>query len=153
MAQISIGKIRFEAPDEYVSRMLVMTAATEGPSLGGRMAIKKEAPFSKNFVVTSEPIEKETSVDDYAAAQIANLTQGATGFKVIEQTTVEGSASEIPIIICQAPGPGGRLLNTVSGYFVIETTAYTISASHLAGLPFNTHKQEYIDIIKSLAIG
>ena len=153
MSEFKIGKLGFAAPDDYSPRMLVIVAPQkEGPKMPGQMVVKQESKFARNIVVAAEDVPEGMDVGEYSEKQIGVLTQGMPNFKILKRGTVTIGGKESPMFEAQSTGPEGRLLNSITAYYVSGTTAYTLSGSNLAGLPFQDCRKEYISIIESFSV-
>jgi hypothetical protein len=154
MADFKMNGIGFTAPDDYQARMIVIAAPQKaGPAMPGQMAIKQESKFARNVVVASEDLPEAMDLKEYAEKQIGILKASMPGFQVLKQGEIEIGGKTCPMFEAQSAGPDGRLLNSMTCYVIKDRTAFTLSASHLAGLPFSDTKKEYAKIIQSFFAG
>ena len=154
MAEFKLNGVSFEAPDDYQTRMIVIAAPQKasGPPMPGQMAMKQESKFARNLVVASEDVAEGMNAKEYAEKQLTILKGTMPGFQVLKQGSLSVAGQDCPMFEAQSSGPGGRLLNSMTVYAVKGKLAYTLSASHLAGLPFSDTKKEYTKIIESFLI-
>ncbi len=152
MTDFKLGGLGFSAPGEYRARMLVIAAPhKEGPA-HGQMVVKQQSSFARNVVVASEDVGEGVDVREYSERQLAVLKQTMPNFEVLKQGTVTIDGVECPMFEAQSTGPDGRLLNSMTAHYVNGRTAYTLSASHLAGLPYSDTRKEYLAIIGSFRV-
>lgn len=149
MTDFKLAGLGFQAPNDYRTRMIVITAPQKEAPKTGHMVIKQQSSFARNVVVACEDIPEGTSLEEYAEKQIATLKQTLPGFKLLSQGTAKVAGMTCPMIEAQSTGPEGRLLNSMTVYALDGRTAYTLSASNLAGLPYQDCKKEYLAIIES----
>ena len=80
------------------------------------------------------------------------MKTGMTGFQLLKRSTATIGGKECPVFEIQSGGPEGRLLQALTAYVVHGKTAYTFTASQMAGLPFSEVKKEYLAIFSSAKI-
>lgn len=154
MADFKLNGISFSAPDDYQARMIVIAAPQKkAAAMPGQMAVKQESKFARNVVVASEDVSEGMDPKEYADKQIQILKGSMPGFQVLKQGSLAVGGVDCPMFEAQSAGPEGRLLNSMTVYMVKGKTAYTMSASHLAGLPFSDTKKEYAKILESFVPG
>lgn len=153
MTDYKLAGLAFTAPDDYRARMLVIAAPQkEGSKIPGQMVVKKESAFARNVVVATESVTAGTTAAQYAERQAAILKQSMQNFEVVKQGSLNIGGQECPMFEAQSSGPEGRLLSSLTAYLVKDNVAYTFSASHLAGLPYQETRAEYVKIIESFRL-
>src|SRR5690606_22461327 len=153
MTDFKLGGLGFEAPNEYRARMIVITAPQKEAPKTGHMVVKQQSTFARNVVVACEDVAEGVTLEEYAAKQVAVLKQTLPGFKLLAEGTATAGGARCPMIEAQSTGPEGRLLNSMTVYALHGRTAYTLSASNLAGPPYQDCKKEYLAIIESFRFG
>jgi hypothetical protein len=151
--QVKLGPISLETPDDYMPRMFVMTAPEAEKPKMGMMVTKQAQTFARNITVGTEAVDEGTTSDGYAEAQLAAMKAGMMGFQLLKKSTVNIAGKDCPLYEIQSAGPEGRLLQALTAYFVHGKTAFTLTASQMAGLPFNEVKKEYLAIFASAKSG
>lgn len=153
MIDFKLDGLGFQAPNDYRARMIVITAPQKEAPKTGHMVVKQQSSFARNVVVACEDVAEGTTLAEYADKQLGNLKQTLPGFKLLAQGTTSVGGQTCPMVEVQSTGPEGRLLNSMTVYALDGRTAYTLSASNLAGLPYQDCKKEYLAIIASFRFG
>lgn len=150
MTDFKLGGLGFTAPNDYRARMLVIAAPQkEGPKMPGQMVVKQQSNFARNVVVACEDLAEGMDIKAYSEKQVAQLKQSMPNFQILKEGTLMIGGTECPMFEAQSTGPQGRLLNSMTAYYLSGRTAFTLSASHLAGLPYQDTRKEYLSIIQS----
>ncbi len=150
--EFKLGPLAFETPDDYTPRMFVITAPEKAKPKAGMMVTKQEQTFARNVTVATEEVPAGTSVDAYAEAQLTAMKGGLQNFQLMKRSTVAVGGEECPLLEIQSAGPEGRLLQAMTAYVVKGTTAFTLSASQMAGIPYQDSRKEYLAIFSSLKV-
>lgn len=149
MTDFKLAGLGFQAPSDYRARMIVITAPQKEAPKTGHMVVKQQSSFARNVVIACEDVAEGTTLEQYAEKQLTTLKQTLPGFKLLGQGTTTVGGVTCPMIEAQSTGPEGRLLNSMTVYALDGRTAYTLSASNLAGLPYQDSKKEYLSIMES----
>lgn len=144
MADFKMNGLSLSAPDGYLVRSFVLAAPQERDRslMSGQMAVRKERAYARNVVVVPEEVPEGTDVDAFAARQLEAIKESMPDFQITRQSTTNIDNVECPVIEAQSAGPEDRLLNMMVTYRVRGTTAFTLSASRLAGLPLYGYVDE-----------
>lgn len=134
-----------QAPDSYAPKMIVLTGPPE--RIGGQKSY-----FARNVVVSSELVAHGTTVKAYADQQLSVLARNQEGFRRIETSEIEIAGTTCPLVEAQAQGPGGALYGQLMAYVVRGAMAYTLSASHVLGKPFDAARAEYLEMFRSVEL-
>ena len=147
-----LGPLTLTTPDDYSPRMFVMTAPEKEKPKIGMMVTKQEQTFARNVTLATEEVPATLTVLEYADAQLTAMKGGLPSFQLLKKGTVAIGGVEVPMVEIQSAGPEGRLLQAMIAYVIKGTTAFTLSASQMAGLPYNEVRKEYLAIFSSLKI-
>lgn len=150
MSRLSIGDLHFEAPPEYSVKMVIVTAPSKPQVQGGaKRFLQAERPYVRNIVVGREDIPEGTTLQQYADKQLEIMASQMPGFRKVKAGTITINGVECPLVEGQGTGPEGMLLSTLTAYVPGKGVVFTVSATHLAGIPFQDTKPEYVKIFES----
>lgn len=154
MTDFKLGDVSFTAPAGYLPRMVVIAAPPPaGGKTAGQMVVKKEASYARNVVVVSEALPEGSTAEAYVERQVLLLQKNLPNFQLLKRGETHVGGRVCPLVETQSTGPEGRLLNSMTAYFVVGRMAYTLSASQLAGLPYQDARSEYLAILASFRAG
>jgi hypothetical protein len=150
MTNFNMNGLSLSAPKGYQVRTLVLTAPQEkGSQVPGQMVMKKQSQYDRNVVVVAETVPPQTDAQAFADQQVQVLKQSVPDFQLTQQGVMNVGGMDCPMLEAQSAGPEGRLVQMMLVYAVKGNTAYSLSASNLAGLPYSESKKEYAEIIAS----
>lgn len=152
MPEFRLGPISLKAPDDYMPRMFVITAPEKAQPKAGIMVTKDVQRFARNITIATEEVGENTTAAEYADAQLVAMKQGLQGFSLMKRSTTPVGNTECPLLEIQSSGPEGRLLQAMTAYFVKDKLAFTLSASHMAGIPYQDTRKEYLAIFASITL-
>jgi hypothetical protein len=154
MSRLSIGDLHFEAPADYTVKMVIVTAPQKPQAgAGAKRFLQQERPYVRNVVVGREDIPEGMTLAVYVDRQMEIMAAQMPGFRKLKQTTITIRGHECPLVEGQGQGPEGMLLSTLTTYVPGDGVVFTISATHLAGIPFQDTKPEYLKIFQSFSLG
>lgn len=154
MTVFKLGDVSFTAPAEYLPRMVVIAAPPPaGPKPAGQMVVKKETSYARNVVIVSEALPDNTTAEAYTERQVLLLQKNLPNFQLLKRGEANVGGRMCPLVETQSTGPEGRLLNSITAYLIVGRMAYTLSASQLAGLPYQDARGEYLAIMASVRVG
>lgn len=148
MSRLSIGDLHFEAPPDYSVKMVIVTAPQK-VSGGAKRFLQAERPYVRNVVVGREDIPEGMTLAVYVDRQMEIMAAQMPGFRKVKQTTITIRGRECPLVEGTGQGPEGMLLSTLTTYVPGNGVVFTVSATHLAGIPFQDTKAEYLKIFES----
>lgn len=153
MPRISLGDLSVDAPADYSVKMVIM-AAPQKPQVAGpaKRFMQAERPFLRNIVIGRETVPDGTPIQTYVDRQIEIMSQQMPGFRRVKQETLTIDGVQCPLVEGQGTGPEGMLLGTLTAYVPGKGVVFTLSASHLAGLPFQETRAEYVKMFESFQI-
>lgn len=145
MPTFDLSSLQVTAPEGYGPRMVVLSGPLE--SFG-----HKEQPFRRNVVITCEDVAAGTDAEAFVKAQLGLLAQSMPGFTRVKTSTLEIDGQAVPLIEARSTGPGGMLVQNIIAYLIKGSSAFTLSATHLLGPRFEEHRNEFVDIFKSVMV-
>lgn len=150
MSRLTIGDLQLEAPPEYSVKMVIVTApAKPQMQAGSKRFLQAERPYVRNIVVGREDVAEGTSLQQYAERQMEIMAAQMPGFRKVKASTITIGGVECPLIEGQGAGPEGMLLSTLTTYVPAAGVVFTLSATHLAGIPFQDTRPEYVKMFES----
>ena len=91
------------------------------------------------------PVKEAPSGADWMKA-------GMPAFQLLKRGSVNVNGVECPLLEIQSGGPEGRLLQAMTAYVIKGKTAFTLTASQMAGLPYSEVRKEYLAIFNSVKL-
>ena len=150
MSRLDIGDLHFEAPSDYSVKMVIVTApAKPQMAAGAKRFLQAERPYVRNIVVGREDVPEGTTLQQYADKQVEIMSAQMPGFRKVKTGTLKINGVDCPIIDGQGTGPEGMLLATLTTYVPGKGVIFTLSATHLAGVPFQDTRPEYVKMFES----
>lgn len=128
-----------EVPDDWQDRSIISFVATVAPG-----------EFAPNVVVTKEPIDEETSVEDYAHRQFAVTQAEVQGLSVVEQQNVEINGRPA-VQIVQKISAHGLNLQQLQTFILAEEEIYVVTCTSTAAA-FQQHLPGFQKIADSLRL-
>lgn len=145
MPTFDLDALSVTAPQGYEAKMVVLTGPEESYGL-------KERPFRRNVVIARDEVAPGADAETYSKQQLGLLAQNMQGFTRVKTETLEIDGATVPLVDARSVGPGGVLLGNLIAYVVKGNVAFTLSASHLLGPRFEQHRDEFLNVFKSVVV-
>lgn len=134
------GNYALDVPDDWQDRSIISFVATVAPT-----------EFAPNAVITREPIDDDTSVEDYANRQFAVTQAEVEGLQIVEQhnTTVGGKPA---VQIVQKIAAHGLNLQQLQTFILADEEIFIVTCT-ATGATFEQHLPRFRKIVDSFRLG
>lgn len=146
--QIDLGSFTLKAPPKWQIASLILVGPPDqaGPSTPGA-----QGTFQQNLVVVSEMVEKGETLQSYVQKQTSKLQQQGALHRPpgpMEKIAL-GEGRESVIFEHVVLGPSGEKVRQMQLMTLKAGMLHALIASHLDGLPFESHRDNFRGMLTS----
>jgi hypothetical protein len=140
MTAVNLSGLHLELPESYKPKLTLFAAPHAAP---GR-------PTSyKTISVAVEDLAPATQLDVWKLEQLKAMSARIPNMQTKRASTVKIAGKDAPLYEVQSSGPGGIPIYNFILFVISGTRGFTVSATHLAGEPFESARAEFMTILQS----
>ena len=134
------GIFALDLPDDWQNRSIISFIAEVAPT-----------EFAPNVVITREPVDEETSIEDYAGRQFAVTQSEVEGLQIVEQrnTSIGGKPA---VQIVQKISAHGLKLQQLQTFILADEEIFIVTCT-ATGASFEQHLPRFQKIVESFRLG
>ena len=134
------GGAALRIPSGYSIKLAVLTGPVEDPG----------DAFRKNIVFSIDPVPPGQTAAQFVESQLALMRSHLEGFQLVHTGRIELGGVECPLFETRSIGPGGAMIGALVAICIRDDLAYSLSATHYAGPPFEASRADFLSAFEGL---
>lgn len=147
MPRVTFGPYSVEVPSQWTLSSVILSGPPDLPQ--GNEGEDDGPSFQRNFITTMEALDDDTTVQEYVLKQRQGLIAADVKWRLIVEEAVEVNGLEGNLSEQLLLGMDEVMVQQMQLAVVKERVAFTSIVSHLAGLPFESCRDEFREMLLS----
>jgi len=146
MTTIGLDGFSLQVPDGWGTRLLALVGPQEQFGRG-------EARFQANVIVAVERMAAPSDPEVWVEDQVQSLKKDLGGFREIKREALEVGGETAQLVDFTFLSPDGIMLRQINCYRPLPGDRFLVmNASHLMGKRFDSARDGFIEIFRSLSV-